>query len=103
VADKHKRRLDRRFKRFETGLPDRLGRVVRSIREPGAHWIRIPVGILLVVAGFFGFLPILGLWMIPLGLLLLAQDVGFLRRPTGAALIRLERRWLKWRRKRQSE
>jgi len=37
------------------------------------------VGILLIVAGILGFLPILGFWMIPLGLALLATDVPPLR------------------------
>lgn len=31
---------------------------------PGA---RLPVGLLLMVGGVFGFLPVLGFWMIPLG------------------------------------
>jgi hypothetical protein len=30
---------------------------------------------LLICGGLLGFLPILGLWMLPLGLLLLAEDV----------------------------
>jgi hypothetical protein len=38
--------------------------------------------------------------MLPLGLLLLAQDVPFLKRPTSRAMIRLERRWVEWRRRR---
>jgi hypothetical protein len=37
--------------------------------------------LLLIVGGVVGFLPVLGFWMIPLGLLLLAQDVPFLQRP----------------------
>jgi hypothetical protein len=46
------------------------------------RWVRIPLGILLIICGLLGFLPILGLWMIPLGALLLAQELPFLRRPT---------------------
>ena len=38
--------------------------------------------------------------MLPLGLLLLAQDVPFLKRPTSRAMIWLERRWVEWRRRR---
>jgi hypothetical protein len=41
---------------------------------------RIACGIALVAGGFLGFLPILGFWMIPLGLLILSQDLGFVRR-----------------------
>jgi hypothetical protein len=45
-----------------------------------AIWIRIPVGILLVIAGLFGFLPVLGFWMIPIGLALIGRDIPFVRR-----------------------
>ena len=31
--------------------------------------------------GFFSFLPILGVWMLPLGLMLIAQDLPFLQKP----------------------
>lgn len=44
------------------------------------HWLRKIVGILLVIGGLFGFLPVLGYWMIPLGLALLAVDWPWARR-----------------------
>jgi len=31
------------------------------------HWLRKTVGILLVIGGLLGFLPVLGYWMIPVG------------------------------------
>ena len=37
--------------------------------------LRFLIGLLLVVGGAFGFLPILGFWMIPLGLAVAALDV----------------------------
>jgi len=37
------------------------------------------LGIVLIASGILGFLPILGFWMIPLGLALLATDVPPLR------------------------
>jgi hypothetical protein len=37
-------------------------------------WVRIPLGVLLVVGGLVGFLPVLGFWMVPLGLAVLAID-----------------------------
>jgi hypothetical protein len=55
--------------------------------------VRLPIAILLIVASLFSFLPVLGLWMLPLGLMLLAADVPFLKRPTGLALFWLERQW----------
>lgn len=38
------------------------------------------MGLLLIALGIVGFLPVLGFWMIPLGLALLATDVPPLRR-----------------------
>ncbi|WP_425385505.1 hypothetical protein [Tepidamorphus gemmatus] len=38
------------------------------------------LGVLLVIGGLFGFLPILGFWMAPLGLLLLSVDLPPVRR-----------------------
>lgn len=42
--------------------------------------IRGFLGILLILAGIAGFLPILGFWMIPLGIALLATDIPPLSR-----------------------
>ena len=41
---------------------------------------RSALGAGLVVGGFLGFLPILGWWMIPAGLLVLSVDSGLVRR-----------------------
>jgi hypothetical protein len=41
---------------------------------------RAVLGVLLMVLGVFGFLPILGFWMIPLGAALVALDVPPWRR-----------------------
>ena len=38
------------------------------------------IGILLVICGILGFLPVLGFWMIPLGLLVLSHDLPMVRR-----------------------
>jgi hypothetical protein len=103
VADREEARLDRRFERLEKEVPESAGRAIRWLREPSSRWVRIPLGVLLIVSGFLSFLPILGLWMLPLGLLLLAQDIPFLRAPTGRALIWLERKWIQWKRRRSSE
>ncbi len=37
--------------------------------------VRATLGLVLVVLGFLGFLPVLGFWMIPLGLALIATDI----------------------------
>jgi len=47
---------------------------------PQSRSVRITMGIALVIGGLLGFLPILGFWMLPLGLLLLSVDLRFARR-----------------------
>jgi hypothetical protein len=47
---------------------------------PQSKPIRIGIGILLIVCGLVGFLPVLGFWMIPLGLLVLSIDLPIVRR-----------------------
>jgi hypothetical protein len=73
--------LDRELEKLETRLPGFIGRSMRWLRDPAARWYRIPAAILLVLGGLIGFLPVLGFWMIPLGLALIAYDIPFLRRP----------------------
>ena len=51
-----------------------------SIPLPGSRLWRVALGIALVLGGFLGFLPILGFWMIPLGLLVLSIDLAIVRR-----------------------
>lgn len=48
--------------------------------------LRTVAGLVLVVAGLFGFLPILGFWMIPVGGVLIALDIPPLRRRLRARL-----------------
>ncbi len=50
---------------------------IRANVPPG---VRAPLGLLLIVGGVFGFLPVLGFWMIPLGIVVLAMDVAPLLR-----------------------
>lgn len=42
--------------------------------------LRSLLGFLLMVGGVFGFLPILGFWMLPVGAVLIALDIPPLRR-----------------------
>lgn len=60
------------------------GRVLRlgpyRIRLPESRMFRVGLGILLIVFGILGFLPVLGFWMIPLGLLVLSHDLPAVRR-----------------------
>ncbi len=52
----------------------------RRLPLPANRGWRIALGSSLVVGGLLGFLPILGFWMIPLGLLVLSVDLIFVRR-----------------------
>ena len=85
-------RLERLIERF----PPRLRQAVRWLRKPASRWARIPSGVLLSVGGLLWFLPLLGLWMLPLGLLLLAEDVPALDRLRARILETLERRYPHW-------
>lgn len=87
-------------------MPGKVATVLRNLRHPQARWIRLPAGILLILGGIFAILPFLGFWMLPLGLLLIAYDLPFLRKPVGRFTIwgiekwRALRHWVaaRWRR-----
>jgi len=78
--------LIREIDRLEGHLPGWAVRLLQATLAPGAVWIRVPIALALVASGFVGFLPVLGFWMLPLGLALLAVDVPFLRRPMARLL-----------------
>ncbi len=61
-------------------LPHRMAAFIRWARDPKRFWLRVPLGILLFFGGFLAILPVFGMWMTPLGLVLLAQDFGPMRR-----------------------
>jgi hypothetical protein len=87
---------ERRLELLVRRLPPRLRTAIRWLRRPSARWVRIPAGLLLVVCSLFSILPILGLWMLPLGLVLLAEDVKPLRRGMDGVLAWIERRRPHW-------
>ena len=47
---------------------------------PGSWILRVFIGVVLILGGCLGFLPVLGFWMIPLGLLVLSIDLAPVRR-----------------------
>jgi hypothetical protein len=98
MGDEGRAELDRAYDELEDEVPDRVSRAIRWLREPKARKIRIPLGVLFLVGGFFWFLPVVGLEMIPIGLLLIAQDVPFLRKPVGRGMLWLEGKWRSLRR-----
>lgn len=63
---------------------------------PKTRLKRLLFGGLLIVGGIFSFLPILGMWMLPLGVLYLAVDYKTFRRyrrKLDAMFIKLYRRF----------
>ncbi|WP_137109985.1 hypothetical protein [Rhodobacter sp. SY28-1] len=94
-----KQRRERRFQRQF----DALGRLVPVLRGPMStlrkdSWfpIRFPIAIMLIIGGLLSFLPVLGIWMLPLGLLLLAVDLPVLRGPISVLIIRTRRKGKLW-------
>lgn len=101
--------LDQAFDELEELLPDWLLPTLRWMRSPKSRAVRIPIGILLILGSFLWFLPVLGVEMLPIGLLLIAQDVPFLRRPVGRLTLwmidcytRMQRAWRQWRARHRS-
>jgi purine-cytosine permease-like protein len=52
----------------------------REFAMPRSRRLRIAIGAGLVVLGLLGFLPVLGFWMIPLGILVLSYEFASVRR-----------------------
>lgn len=55
-------------------LKARLNRTLVTIRRRVPPGLRSLLGLALIVGGVFGFLPVLGFWMIPLGVLVIGLD-----------------------------
>jgi hypothetical protein len=62
------------------GTMSRINIGGRKVNVPDHPVLRKGLAILLIIGGFLGFLPILGFWMLPLGLAILAIDFPPLRR-----------------------
>ncbi|MFC5068064.1 hypothetical protein [Flaviflagellibacter deserti] len=71
----------------------------RRFALPGSRLARIILGALLICGGILGFLPVLGFWMVPLGLIILSVDIPAVRRFRR----RMEIRWGRWRQRRRRE
>ena len=74
-----------------------LTKQFRALKTTPHRWLRQTVGLLLVLGGVFGFLPVLGYWMVPLGLALLAVDFPLARRINRRLLVWWGRQRQRWR------
>lgn len=92
-----KRKLDRQLDRAEEKLPEAGAEWSQWLRQPGMRAVRILAGVLLVIGGLLSFLPVLGIWMLPLGLALIAIDVPFLREPMTRLVAWSLDKWEAWR------
>ena len=64
----------------------------REFRMPQSRGLRVTIGVLLIFFGLLGFLPVLGFWMIPLGLLVLSYEFASVRRLRRRSVVWWERR-----------
>jgi hypothetical protein len=94
---------DARVAHLLTRLPDRGRSTVEWLRHPPRRWPRLLAAVALVAGGIFSILPVLGLWMLPLGLALMSDDVPWLKTPLECSARWVERAWRKgraaWRRR----
>jgi hypothetical protein len=98
-----KAQLDCYFVRIEEYLPSWLCRFFLWLRRPSSRIVRILVSALLILGGVFSFLPVLSVWMLPLGLIIISQDLPFLQAPLLRAFQWIETAWERsrpWRRPR---
>ena len=79
LRDQHRRRLDRQLELITKWVPF-LSRPMKVVLRPSMWVVRVPLGLLLIAGGFLGFLPVLGFWMIPVGVLILSVDIPRVRR-----------------------
>ncbi len=104
MVRRRERRFQRQFDALERLVPPLRG-PMSTLRRDSWFPIRFPIALLLIAGGLFSFLPILGIWMLPLGLLLLAVDLPVLRGPISVLIIRGRRKarnlTLRWRRRRR--
>jgi hypothetical protein len=87
---------DWRLERLINRLPRRIRSTIRFVRQPSGRWLRIPTGLLLMAGGLLWFLPLVGLWMLPIGLALLADDLKALRCVRSRALDWIEHHRPHW-------
>lgn len=80
-------RFDRQYRKIAPHIPG-----MARLRNPGWMPFRVIAGVLLLLGGMLAVLPVFGLWMIPVGLSLLAIDVPMLQGPVTRLLIRGRRR-----------
>lgn len=72
--------------RLQNHIPSLVGQNLNRLRGKRALWVRVLCGVVLIAAWCVFPLPIVGLWMLPVGLALLAHDVPMMRKPMARLL-----------------
>jgi hypothetical protein len=60
---------------FRQKLLKATARMRNAVRRRVPPGLRLPLGLVLIAFGILGFLPVLGFWMIPLGIAVAALDI----------------------------
>lgn len=79
-------------------MPARLKKKI-----PKSRLGRIIVGVLLCIGGILGFLPVVGFWMLPLGLFVLSVDFPAVRRFRRKMGIKIGRMWTAYKQKKADD
>lgn len=82
--------FDRTLDRLEQQV--RLRKAIRWARHPDRRGGRLPLGVFCVIGGMLWFLPVVGIWLLPIGLVLIAHDVPRLRDPVARLVCWIERK-----------
>ncbi len=72
--------------RFQNHIPAWVGHNLNRLRGKRAIWARVLTGLALIVAWSFLPIPVVGIWMLPVGLALLAHDIPAVRAPIALLL-----------------
>jgi len=71
----------------------------KALPLPKSRTARVAIGSGFLLGGALGFLPILGFWMVPVGLVVLSHDSARVRRIRRRSEVALLRRWARFRSK----
>ena len=87
------RAWDARVAHLVTKRSNRGRHAMEWLRVPDRRWLRLGAAALLILGGFLSVLPVFGLWMLPLGLALMSDDIPWLKVPLEKASRGVERLW----------
>ncbi|MBL8572973.1 MAG: hypothetical protein JNM13_04780 [Hyphomicrobiaceae bacterium] len=65
----------------------------RTVNLPRNRIARVGLGVAFVLGGIFSILPVLGVWMLPVGLMILSVDFAIARRLRRRGAVAIARFW----------